>query len=742
MAPKKLTTTLTKKKSAQEALSRLQATTEEAVQAAAAQGRPTGEYVMEATNVLARQRKEFSAAEADFQKSNNPLKRITHKTSKLFDKIVDVSEHESGRVMTLSQEDMTKCECSVRKHVIKVVSNQKDTLQGKSIHRTGRQKVIKDMTSLFVRLIRLVYIQQRPRVPKWTNLTDASAEEKKKREEKQRQVYAKSLDTAKIEEIEEKEKEKEREREREATKRDSSNLPGTSKRILHFNTVDRINAMDIERERLLALPPPPPRHATMAPMKGDTETVPSEDYINRWSIDYPSEESVGHGSMHSMVSNASSRTAGSGVSKLSHHDAGSILRGRECPFAPQPPSTIHAPISPSQNPSNQFEEPMPIFPPPRSSSLRDPYWEQPVVRAAQYQSSQGDSSVTRNTTDASSNIATATALSPPPRRRHGPNPRTTTTNATSSSAFAYAAQQTPPAPPVPPKPRYQGQEMIATSGPSSSASDASHYPALFAHHSSGGSQTMSTGPASSSGLYSPSSGGPPFSQPSWSSSASAYAAHHPPPAPPVPPKPRYQGQAMIATSGQSSSASDAYHHPTLPAHNSSGTYHSITTGPASSSGLYYSSSGAPPFTQPAWSSSASAYAAHQPPPAPPVPPKPRYHGQATIATSAQSSSASDAYRHPILSAHSSSIVSQSMSTGPASSSGLYSSSSGAAPFAQPPWVTSPQGNPTRGNSSAQSSQSFSQQHKYKPQSLPPNSHPETEEERKRRKRREQTNPTN
>ncbi|KAF8520918.1 hypothetical protein BU17DRAFT_88489 [Hysterangium stoloniferum] len=732
MGPKKLATTLTKKKSAQEALSKLQATTEQAVQAAAAQGRPTGEYVMEAANVLASQRDEFSAAETDLQRSNNPLKKITHKTSKRFDNIVVISEQESGRVMTLSEKEMTKCECSVRKHVVKVVSNQKDTLQGKSIHRKVEAEAKTQVESQsYTFQFDLTF-----------SIGFASgAEEKEKREKQQRQVYAKSLDTEKIQEIEEEEKQKEREREREDPKRDGSNLPGTSKRILHFNTVDRINAMDIERERLLALPPPPPRHATMAPMKGGTETVPSEDYINRWSIDCPSEESVGHGSIHSMVSNASSRTAGSGVSKLSHHDAGSIIRGREGPFAPQPTSTTHAPISPSQDPSNQFEEPMPMFPPPRSSSLPDyPHWEKPVVRATQYQSSQGHSSVTRNTTDEPSNIATATALSPPPRRRHGPNPRTTTTNASSSSAFAYAAQQTPPAPAVPPTPRYQGQAMIATSGPSSSASDASPYPALFAHNNSGGSQTMSSGPASSRGLYSPSSGGPPFAQPSWSSSASAYAAHQPPPAPPVPPKPRYQGQAMIATSGQSSSASDAYHHPTLPAHNSSGTYHSISTGAASSSGLYYSSSGGPPFTQPAWSSSASAYAAHQPPP--PVPPKPRYHGQATIATSAQSSSASDAYRHPVLSAHSSSIVSQSMSTGPASSSGPYSSSSGAAPFAQPPWVTSAQGNPTRGNSSAQSSQSFSQQHKYKPQTLPPNSHPETEEEWKRRKRREQTNPIN
>ncbi|KAF8508936.1 hypothetical protein BU17DRAFT_99397 [Hysterangium stoloniferum] len=529
MAPKKLATTLTKKKSAQGALLKLQGATEQAVQVAAAQGRPTGQYVMEAANLLADQREEFSAAEADLKRSNNPLKKITHKTSQRFDKIVDVSEQESRRVMTLSQEETTKCECSVRNHLIKVLSNQNDTLQGKRSHRTGRQKVIKYMTSLFTRLIRQVYIQQRPRAPKWTNLTDASAEEKKKREKQQRQVHY-QVTLSQIQELEEEEKKKERERE--DSKRDGSNLPGTSELILHFNTVDRINAIDIERERLLALPPPPPRHATMVPMKGDNETVPSEDYHNRWSIDCPSEESVGHGSMHSMVSNASSRTAGSGVSKLSHHDAGSILR---------------------------------------------------------------------------------------------------------------------------------------------------------------------------------------------SSSESAYAAHHPPPTPPVPPKPRYQGQAMIATSGQSSSASDAYHHPALPAHNNSGASHSMNNCPASSSGLYYYSSGGPPVAQPAWSSSASAYAVHQPPVIP-VPSKPRYHGQATIATSAQSSSASDAYRHPD---HSSSIVSQSMSTGPASSSGLYSSSSGAAPFAQPPWVTSAQGNPTRGNSSAQSNQSFSQQQKYKPQTLPPNSHPET-----------------
>ncbi|KAF8520912.1 hypothetical protein BU17DRAFT_65132 [Hysterangium stoloniferum] len=550
MGPKKLATTLTKKKSAQEALSKLKTATEQAVQAAAAQGRPTGEYVMEAANLLANQREEF--AEADLQRRNKPLKKIAHKTSKRFDIITDVSVEESGRVMEFG-----------------ILKNRK--AENRYIFNS-----------------------------------DQGAEEKEKWEKQQRQVYAKSLDTEKIQEIEEEEKEKEREeKERERERK-------------------RKRKKEKEKEKT---------------PNGMVQTFRAYYTLIRWSIDCPSEESVGHGSMHSMVSNASSRTAGSGVSKLSHHDAGSILRPN---YASDDSSAAganvllhlnlrapHIPLylqvgTPLINSKNQCQ----FFLHQEAAASETPTGSNLWLELLNIR---GHSTVTRNTTysDEPSNIATATALSPPPRRRHG-----------SSSAFAYAAQQAPPAPPVPPKP------------------------------SSGGSQTMSTGPASSSGLYSPSSGGPPFAQPSWSSSASAYAAHQPPPAPPVPPNP------------------------------------SISTGPASSSGLYYSSGGGPPFAQPAWSSSASAYAAHQPPPAPPVPPKP------------------------------------SMSTGTASSSGPCSSSSGAAPFAQPPWVTSAQGNPTRGNSSAQSSQSFSQQHKYKPQTLPPNSHPETEEEWKRRKRREQTNPIN
>jgi hypothetical protein len=103
------------------------------------------------------------------------------------------------------------------------------------------------------------------------------------------------------------------------------------------------------------MPRPPPRRAPATHKTDDIEKAPSADYCNRARIASPSEESVGHGSMftmvsntssrssgtgvkspseesvdhgsmHTMMSNASSWSVGTGVSHLSYNDAGSILR--------------------------------------------------------------------------------------------------------------------------------------------------------------------------------------------------------------------------------------------------------------------------------------------------------------------------------------------------------------------------------------------------------------------------------